>query len=416
MPRRALQLLALLVALLAWSTWDAAGRAAAARDAQLRRAMEAAERVLSDELATPLGRWPLVSPPARHPLTEPADYAAALEAAERELAWEAADGAPIGVSVVDRGGERWLVDRRGERARARLWDPVAERIAAEAGVRVDLAGRVGIPLLPGTLRADGHGVTAWSTAVAPVVGPWFDVGRAVLAALVTALLVRDVLQVQHARERDRAREALLQRISHELRTPAATIRSLSDALSAGAAADPDEQRQFHGLLGSEADRLAVGIDRLLRAARGDGVVPMSKIPLDLAEWARSVGERWRAHLPGLELRMPDALRWQADPDQLDEAVDALLDNARKHGGPGVVLTLGVAGGAARISVTDDGPGVPAADRERVFGRFQRVEGRAGDPGGTGLGLWAAAEVARAHGGALTLEGPACFVLTLPEAS
>ena len=90
------------------------------------------------------------------------------------------------------------------------------------------------------------------------------------------------------------------------------------------------------------------------------------------------------------------------------AVDALLDNATKYGGPNVTLTVG----PARIAVEDDGEGIPVKDRARVVQKFERREGRVNDPGGHGLGLWAVAEVARAHRGRLVLEAGSRFVLVL----
>jgi signal transduction histidine kinase len=225
--------------------------------------------------------------------------------------------------------------------------------------------------------------------------------------------------------RQEARDMLLQRLSHELRTPAASVRALVDALDREEGMTPEDRAQFLALVRSEAERLGVGIDRLLQAARGDGQMRLDRIPLDLTEWAEGVHARWVARLPGLRLDVVGPCPAVADPDRLDEALDALLDNTRKYGGPNVRFSVRVRGqppactngplprgAVARIEVEDDGEGVPAKDRARLLHRFERIEGRVNDPGGHGLGLWAANEVAHAHGGAITIEGRARFVLTL----
>ena len=69
-------------------------------------------------------------------------------------------------------------------------------------------------------------------------------------------------------------------------------------------------------------------------------------------------------------------------------------------------------GPGRVTVEDDGPGIAPKDRARVLQKFERIEGRVNDPGGHGLGLWAVGEVARAHGGRLTIEGTNRFVIAL----
>lgn len=208
-----------------------------------------------------------------------------------------------------------------------------------------------------------------------------------------------------------ARDEVLQRLSHELRTPAAAVRSLVDAIDRDPGQSADGRRQFLALVRGEAERLAVGIDRLLQAARGEARLRIDPVPMDLAEWADGVAARWRARLPGLERVGGGPIPVVADPERLDEAVDALLDNAIKHGGPAV--KLGVAAG--RLWVEDDGIGLDPRDRERVLKKFGRVEGRVNDAGGHGLGLWAAGEVARAHGGRIGIEGRNRFVLTLGRA-
>jgi signal transduction histidine kinase len=90
---------------------------------------------------------------------------------------------------------------------------------------------------------------------------------------------------------------------------------------------------------------------------------------------------------------------RGDAAGLTRMLDNLIDNATRHAATGVRVRLAHFGSWAEVSVTDDGPGIPEADRERVFARFARLdEGRSRDEGGAGLGLAIVRETARAHGG------------------
>jgi signal transduction histidine kinase len=89
--------------------------------------------------------------------------------------------------------------------------------------------------------------------------------------------------------------------------------------------------------------------------------------------------------------------------RLERVLRNLVDNAGRHAKSRVTITLAASGGQAVLSVQDDGPGIPAEDRERVFDRFVRLDDdRAREDGGSGLGLAIAAEIARTHGGTLSV--------------
>jgi signal transduction histidine kinase len=105
-----------------------------------------------------------------------------------------------------------------------------------------------------------------------------------------------------------------------------------------------------------------------------------------------------------------------DRAQLARLVRNLVDNAERHAASTVTLGLEASSNGVRLIVADDGAGVPAAELERIFERFTRLDdARARDSGGAGLGLAIVAEVARAHGGSVGVEGDARarFVVTLP---
>jgi two-component system OmpR family sensor kinase len=107
-----------------------------------------------------------------------------------------------------------------------------------------------------------------------------------------------------------------------------------------------------------------------------------------------------------------------DAQRIRQVLDNLLTNAAMHTPPGTQVRVGlsVSGGTARIRVADAGPGIPPADRDRVFDRFYRVDkARSRDRGGSGLGLAVAGSLIRAHGGTIELSsepGETVFTVTL----
>lgn len=293
------------------------------------------------------------------------------------------------------------------------WPPLQAAIEARTGIPLQVGGEPprARAILPAHRLA---GVPVWSlpTPATEATIDLLDGGTVVWLLFLAALLAREGWSWRRAavveQDRQTTRDTILQRISHELRTPAASVQSLVDALALPDTSEAD-RAQFRELARSEAERLATGIDRLLQAARGGETrVAIDPVPLDLAAWADAVRARWATRLPQLVVAGARPSPAVADPERLDEAVDALLDNAAKYGGPTVTLTVA----PGRLVVEDDGEGIPVKDRARVVQKFERREGRVNDPGGHGLGLWAVAEVARAHRGRLAIEGRSRFVVTL----
>lgn len=202
--------------------------------------------------------------------------------------------------------------------------------------------------------------------------------------------------------------------SHELRTPIAGLRvQLEEALLHPDHVDPRDTIQ--GAL-SATDRLEAIVQDLLTMARLRGGQPAPREPIDLAEL---VSEEADAHPGGtpVEIHTTGDVWVHGSRIQLIRLVGNLLSNARRHAATGVTVCVGSADGQAVLAVTDDGSGVAAADRERVFERFTRLdEGRRRDAGGTGLGLAISRDIAHAHRGTLRIEDSprgARFVLRLP---
>jgi signal transduction histidine kinase len=208
--------------------------------------------------------------------------------------------------------------------------------------------------------------------------------------------------------------------SHELRSPVATIRTLLevDALSP---ADPAGLRED---LLDETARLERLVNALLALARRDATGPQPGVrdhDVRLVDLVEDEARRQR-HLP-VEVRMSGDPRVFGDPQALAGMIGNLLDNAERHAVSRIEADISTdpTSREVTVTVTDDGPGVPAADRERIFDRFVRLDqARDRDAGGSGLGLAIARAVAEDHGGTLVCEAAqpppgARFVVTLPLA-
>jgi signal transduction histidine kinase len=203
--------------------------------------------------------------------------------------------------------------------------------------------------------------------------------------------------------------------SHELRSPLASLRTqLEVSRDYPARGDGAFDDQL-----AEVERMERLVGDLLLLAKADErrLVVRSR-PVDLRavvlDEVERAGPRTRVRLDTAGVA---AATVHGDPEELARVVRNLLDNAVRHARARVELSLAERDGHVELSVSDDGPGVPAAARERVFERFARLdEGRARDAGGTGLGLAIVREVVVAHGGSVTVDGDpgARFLISLPR--
>jgi two-component system sensor histidine kinase KdpD len=222
-------------------------------------------------------------------------------------------------------------------------------------------------------------------------------------------------------ETDRLRTALLNSVSHDLRTPLASIKaSASSLLDREVRWDDAERDDFLATINTEADRLTRLVHNLLDMSRIEaGALDPRLIESSVAEVAGPVVRRARAAsgqpvVVDVPEELPPVL---ADPVRLDQVLTNLLDNARSYAADSPVEVVArQAGDTVELRVVDHGPGIPASERERVFDQFYRVEsGRR--PEGTGMGLAICRGIMLAHGGTLRVEttpgGGASFVLTLP---
>ncbi len=208
--------------------------------------------------------------------------------------------------------------------------------------------------------------------------------------------------------------------SHELRSPLTTIRTQVEVASLRPEAA--DWPAVTGTVLGEVDRLDDLVGDLLQLARLDetGGVLTARADVDLDEVVAAEATRLRSLGVAVDASGVSAARVLGDRGALARLARNLADNAARHARSEVALAVSAAGGEAVVRVDDDGPGVPAADRERVFERFTRLdEGRARGAGGAGLGLALVRAVAVAHGGSVAvLDGPlggARFEVRLPLA-
>jgi two-component system, OmpR family, sensor kinase len=196
--------------------------------------------------------------------------------------------------------------------------------------------------------------------------------------------------------------------AHQLRTPVAGMRASVGTLMR--TDDGAERDRMLDHLARESARTSRLLSSLLRVARLDRAEPPTVEDVDLVAVAEEAVEHQRALAPQLDLavRASGDVVARADAVSIREALGNLVDNAARHASSMVVVDLSRGERAVTIHVTDDGPGVPDHQRERIFERFVSLDGA----GGSGLGLPIARAIAVLHGGGLACDDGG-FALRLP---
>ncbi|MEO8656100.1 MAG: HAMP domain-containing sensor histidine kinase [Ramlibacter sp.] len=228
-------------------------------------------------------------------------------------------------------------------------------------------------------------------------------------------------------ELDKLRSAVLANVSHELRTPLAGIlgsaQNLRDGLAGGLT---QAQSEYVQMIESDSGRLIRVVNELLEWGRlQSGHIQLQRSPVAVGPLLDEVFMVVRpvAQRKGVRLEQSECdvtLRAEADGDKLKQILINLVDNAVKFSPAGARVRVTTRGGAAglNVRVEDDGPGVPAEDVPHVFERFYRGRAADGVPG-SGLGLAIAKNLARLHGGDVSLQNRpgqgSAFTLSLPAA-
>lgn len=243
------------------------------------------------------------------------------------------------------------------------------------------------------------------------------------AAQGVVLVFHDITRLKRLEE---TRKEFVANVSHELRTPLSIIKGYAETL-ATLPAEPESTRKFAGIIERHSDRLTLLVEDLLTiAGLESGQMAISWQELELRRLTQRVMDELvsKADARGvvLENAVPEKVGVSADLGRLQQVLTNLVDNAIKYGSEDGRVWVEAAQHDEEtvISVNDNGPGIPAEARERVFERFYRVDkARSRDQGGTGLGLSIVKHIVQAHGGRVWVEasdmGGAKFCLTLPAA-
>lgn len=229
---------------------------------------------------------------------------------------------------------------------------------------------------------------------------------------------------------DETHKKFISDVSHELKTPLASIKLICDSIVDTEQPDIDMIKEFLGDLSNEVDRLTRIVERLLTLTKiGNEEEQPTITPVDFAVMLNAIMSRLKPNaevkhiLLCSDLESAEVTPVLIDYDKLWEAIYNITDNAIKYTPENgtVKVELSVSGMELAVSVSDSGPGIPESERERVFDRFYRIDdSRTRETGGTGLGLAIAKEAVVMHGGRIEVTeselGGSKFVLYIPKLS
>ena len=252
-------------------------------------------------------------------------------------------------------------------------------------------------------------------------------GIILLAFIVSGVVLNTIFLVKEIR-RNAQHDAFINAVTHELKTPVASIRLYLQTLQTHAV-DEEKRKEFYAIMLQDSDRLLTTIEQVLRTGRmGLSGAKPNRIRLDLnaliEDCLESAAKLHQIPHEALQFSPGPAMTVYGDREEIESALSNLIDNAVKYSGK----SLGISVETERLDerfvcvrVRDQGPGIEKTELKRIFGRFYRVQGQlAARVKGTGLGLFIVRSVAKRHGGRAWAEseGPgrgSTFVLQLPIA-
>ncbi|MGE5548597.1 MAG: DUF4118 domain-containing protein [Solirubrobacterales bacterium] len=233
------------------------------------------------------------------------------------------------------------------------------------------------------------------------------------AAIERTMLVADFEAARVKAERERLRSALLSSLSHDLRTPLVSIMGAASSIVAlDAELGPDNRRDLAQTIQEEAERLNRFVQNLLDMTKlGSGDLNPRVDWTDLGDVIAAAVGRSRPLARGHAVKVvidPAMPLLRLDTVLMEQVFFNLIDNACKYAPAGTLVMVSAQQAADHIAiaVTDQGPGIPSKDRERVFDMFTRVGHADSQPAGTGLGLAICRGIVEAHGGTIRAESGA----------
>ena len=254
-------------------------------------------------------------------------------------------------------------------------------------------------------------------------------GIVAFALIIAGIIVYTVFLVRELRRNDQ-HDAFINAVTHELKTPIASIRLYLETLQSREV-NETQRREFYGIMLADTHRLQQTVEQVLKAgSAGQRVGLQQRAPVDVAALAAEVTEtaRLRHHLAehtmAVSVATPSTtgLLVDGDVDDLRTVISNLLDNAVKYSRDQVQITVEVAAPSPDtvwVRVKDRGVGIPRAQLKRIFNRFYRFPTRGFKVKGTGLGLYIVRSIVRQHGGRVfaASEGEgkgATFTVELPR--
>jgi signal transduction histidine kinase len=244
----------------------------------------------------------------------------------------------------------------------------------------------------------GWVVINWRTGVMLVLGALLFAMLIAGVALNTIFLIREI-------RRNEQHDSFINAVTHELKTPVASIRLYLDTLQAREL-DPAKRQEFYSIMLADSDRLLGTIEQVLEAGRtGSAKKPTHKVDVDMGGLLRECVEvaRLRHRLPedAIACQVSSPAVVEGDPNELKAALSNLLDNAVKYSSGPVHVEAEVAadGPIVRVMVRDRGVGIPRQQLKQIFRRFYRIpDAITQRVKGTGLGLFIVNSIAKRHGG------------------
>ncbi len=214
-----------------------------------------------------------------------------------------------------------------------------------------------------------------------------------------------------------SKDQLIASVSHEIRTPLSSIVGFAHLLNESSNLSPEERKEMIELVVQQSGDLTNIVDDLLVAAKADiGQLEVSRVSVDLrAQAAQAIEGLDPDSRRAVELEPTTTARCMGDPARVRQIVRNLVSNAVKYGGPAISVDAVAGSDFGHLMVRDDGPGVPEAQREKIFEAYQRGEAPSGLAPSLGLGLHISRFLARRMGGDVTYryDGGSVFELALP---